>query len=221
MLSNFNQKMFINYVHKECFNSCVATGATLTKEEKNCYSQCKNKHASALGTFKEVLLQRRQWKGWQNFISVKEYSRTPEEIGTDFPTDPHERARIFAEREKEFERNAKRGLRQALGSEFEKEEEKLNIFDVYMKGRFTQGSKLQKEHEAKRRTDVYNEYKELNEKYGAQVAEMLKNKVNMKDWKDVPGEDWLPEEENTTTTTETEEVKEVGDAPAEEAGSSD
>ena len=128
---------------------------------------------------------------------MKEYSRTPEEIATDFPTDPRTRAKIEDQKEQEFMNKQKLGLREALNSEFEDEKETISIFDVYMNGKYTADSKLGQQKLASRRKDIYNEYKELNEKYGAQVAEMLKSKVNMKHWKDIPGDDWVPDEEDT------------------------
>ena len=193
MLSHFNQKMFINYVHRECFNSCVTSGASLSAQETTCYSNCRNKHMSALGTFRDILLQRRKWKGWRNFISVREYSRTPEEIATDFPTDAKARAKILDERDEKFVTKQRLGLREALNSEFV-EPEKLTIFDVYMQGKFTNESRVGKEHKSRQREDYYNDFREMNEKYGAQVAEMLRSRVNLKDWKDIPGDDYVPED---------------------------
>lgn len=182
--SEFNQKMFINFIHRECFNSCVATGASLTEGEKDCYNKCRNKHLSSLETFKNILLERRRWKGWKNFIAVREYSRVPEEMGTDFPTDKVRRMEIFDKLDDSFRNKQFLGLREALNSDFSAgEEDKKTIFDVYNPER----SPVQ-------RPDIYNEYKELNEKYGTQVAELLKQKINLKDWKDVPGEDWTPED---------------------------
>ena len=199
MVSQFNQKMFLNYIHRECFNSCVSDSSSLTQDEKDCYNNCKNKHLSVLGTFEKVLVQQRKWKGWKNFLNVKEFSRTPEEIGTTYPTDPAKRAELVDKKEREFMNKQTLGLREALNSEFEETKEERTIFDVYMKGEYTYDSKVGKERLSKRRNDIYNEYKELNEKYGAQVAEMLKSKVNLKDWKDIPGDEWVPEEEPVTS----------------------
>lgn len=196
MLSHFNQRTFINYIHRECFNSCVNTNAALSEAEKSCYENCKNKHLSALGTFKEALLQNRKWKGWKNFINLREYERTPEEIGTVYPTDPHRRADLETKKELKFMSDQSRGLREALNSEFESPVEESTVFDEYLKGKYPAESLVGKHKASQQRKDVYNEYKELNEKYGAQVAELLRSKVNMKDWKDIPGDDWLPDEES-------------------------
>ena len=208
MVNQFNQRIFLNFVHRECFNSCVQGTAALSEAESNCYNNCKSKHLSSLGTFKEILQERRQWKGWKNFLNVQEYSRTPEEIATNYPTDPMLRSKLVDDQEKEFMKKQTMGLREALNSEFAKDE-KATIFDVYMNGKYTHDSRVGKERKAALREDFYNEYKELNQKYGAQVAEMLRVKVNTKDWKDVPGDDWVPDEEPAA------EVGEIGESTPE------
>ncbi len=194
MMSHFNKRVFINFIHRECFNSCVADNAQLSSQETQCYQNCKNKHLSSLETFKNIMMERRRWKGWKNFISVKEYSRTPEEIGTNFPTDLIRRHQIYDNKEEQFLSENTMGLREALNSEFVDANKKTKtIFDVY--GDAPLNSKVGQEKLAEQRKDVYNEYVEMNEKYGPRVAEMLKGNVNMQDWKDVPGDDWKPEEE--------------------------
>jgi len=199
-LSNFNQRMFVNFIHRECFNSCVNYSSNLSNEETICYENCKNKHLSSLETFKNILLERRKWKGWKNFVALKEYSRIPEEMGTDFPTDPQRRHEIYDKQEETFMLKQKIGLREALNSEFSTDE-KQTIFDVYLNQENPPlYSKAGLEIKAKEREDKYNEYKELNEKYGSQVADLLKQKVNIKNWKDVPGEDWTPEEADSSET---------------------
>jgi hypothetical protein len=212
MLGHFNQRVFLQHIHRECFNSCVNSSAALSDQEKSCYDNCRNKHLSAIGTFKEVLLQNRKWKGWKNFVNLREFERTPEEIGTIFPTDPYRRASIEDKRESEFSRKQTHGLREVFNSEFEDPVENSNVFDEYMKGRYPEDSLVGQNRNGKKRRDIYNEYKELNEKYGAQVVELIRSKINIKDWKDVPGDDWQPEEETPAAGQSDEPEESTGDS---------
>lgn len=198
VLSQFNERMFLNFIHRECFNSCLTNSATLSEYEKSCYKNCQNKHLMSLGTFKEALMARRKWRGWKNYVSLKEYSRTPEEMATDFPTDPIIRGELLKHQEMQFEAKQKIGLRELFNSKKEPKNT-MTIFDLYFKGRFPADSKVAKEKEANQRKDIYNEYRELSEKYGDRIAELLKKKVNMNDWKDVPGDNWTPEEEEAVS----------------------
>ena len=194
MLNHFNEKMFINFIHRECFNSCLTKTSSLTENEINCYKNCQNKHLMSIGTFKEALMSRRKWRGWKNYVSLKEYSRTPEEMATDFPTDPILRGEFLKHKDLQFEAKQKTGLRELFAARKEPEKN-ISIVDLYFKGRFPSDSKVAKEKLANRRKDIYNEYLELNEKYGDRINELLKKKVNMADWKDVPGDNWVPDEE--------------------------
>ena len=202
MVSHFNERMFINYIHRECFNSCLTNSATLSEYERSCYKNCQNKHLLSVGTFKEALMARRKWRGWKNFVSLREYSRTPEEMATDFPTDPMIRGALLSRQEKDFVAKQKIGLRELFNSK-EEPEKKLSIFDLYFKGRYPSDSKLAREKDANERKDIYNEYRELNEKYGDRISEILKKKVNLSDWKDVPGDNWVPDDDQSLTEEST------------------
>ena len=214
MVHEFNQRMFLNFVHRECFNSCVQGSGALSEVESSCYNNCKSKHFSSLGTFKEILTEKRKWRGWKNFLNVNEYSRTPEEMATHYPTDPIKRTELRNLEEQKFLNKQTLGLREALNSEFDNNQ-KQSIFDIYLNGKFTHDSKIGQAKKAALRQDYYNEYRELNEKYGAQVAEMLRSKINIKDWKDVPGDDWVPKEEPTSDSTGEFSGESISDATQE------
>jgi hypothetical protein len=219
-LEPFNRKMFLNFFHRECFNSCISTGAALNKTEEECYSNCTSKHSSSLGIFKEVVLSKRKWKGFKNFISVREYSRDPDELATNIPTDPMLRSVYshFIEKQKNWELFA--GYQQLFSW---RPVNQLSIFEYYLQGKFTQKSRVGKEIEKEVRKDIYNEYKELNEKYGEQVKELLKKKVDLKNWKDVPGDDFVPDEEEAPAAegSEGSEGGEGESTPKLEAGGED
>ena len=53
MVSDFNQKLFINFIHRECFNSCINSSSSLSETERQCYNNCQNKHLSSLATFRK------------------------------------------------------------------------------------------------------------------------------------------------------------------------
>lgn len=190
-LTHFNQKMFVNFIHRECFNSCVQRGARLSENETNCYKSCQNKHLSSIGVFKEILMNKRKWKGFRQFVSLREYSRRPDEIATDIPTDPLMKAAYYNYIDSKQLENVKYELRNIFGHY---EYKPPTIFEIYLQGKFTEGSNVEKNLKAQERADKYNEYKELSEKYGDQIKELLKKKVDVDNWKDVPGDNFTPEE---------------------------
>ena len=91
MIESFNQRIFNNFLHRECFNSCITNSSSLVQSEIDCYNNCRNKHLYSVGIFRDILMTRRKWKGFKNYINIREYSREPEEMGTDIPTEPMKR----------------------------------------------------------------------------------------------------------------------------------
>lgn len=203
MEKSFNQKMHYNFLHRECFNSCVTDSSSLSKTELNCYKNCQSKHSYSMGTFKSILLAKRKWKGFLNFVNVKEYSRRPEEMTTGIPTDPMMNLAYYKAVEELKDINLKSGIIDLFGGS---NVETKNIFDMYLEGRLAQNSQAEKEHLKEKRKDIYNEYQELNDKYGDKIQELLKKRVNLKNWRGIPGDDWEPEEEETTTEAAAEEA---------------
>ena len=189
LINSFNQKLYNNFLHRECFNSCITNSNSLTSEEQTCYKNCQSKHLYSMGIFKDVLMTRRKWRGFRNYINIKEYSRVPEEMGTDAPTDPIMRQQYLKYNRYQKDKEAKYGLSKIFDGDKFKVEAK-NIFDFYLEGRYTTDSNIDKE----KRKDFYNEYKELTEVYGDKVHELLKGKIDLKDWKNIPGEDFVPED---------------------------
>jgi hypothetical protein len=202
MIGTFNQRMFNNFLHRECFNSCITKGEKLSSDEQVCYNNCRNKHLYSMGIFKDILMTNRKWKGFRNFINIREYSRTPDEMATNIPTDTIRRQDYLNWKDYHKNFHARHGLLDIFGY---KKSSESNIFDYYLEGRFTNDSVTGQEFDQKSRKDRYNEYKELSEKFGEKVQELLKGKK--KTWAGIPGEDFVPEEEgvdnnnNTTTTT--------------------
>jgi hypothetical protein len=201
MIGTFNQRMFNNFLHRECFNSCVTKSATLSQPEASCYNNCRSKHLYSMGLFKDILMTQRKWKGFRNFINLKEYSRSADEIGTNIPTDPLRKKEYLAYKEYHKNLPARSGIEQLFGYAPQKEK---NIFEYYLDGRFPKDSKTGQEFEEQNRRDRYTEYKELCEKYGEKVQEMLKGKK--KSWEGIPGEDYVPEEESSNVDTNSAEA---------------
>lgn len=203
MLKQFNEKMFYNFLHRECFNVSVTDSSSLTDTEQKTYSNCLTKHLNSIGIFRDVVLAKKKWRGFQNYISIKEYSRSPEEMTTNIPTDPALRAAYY-----NYERHlkgmeAKNAFIDLFGVSKRKQ---TDIFQMYLNGVYAPGSKMEADDLAAERKDKYNEYKELNAKYGDRIQALLKRRVNPKDWKEIAGENFVPDDEegNQAQTDETE-----------------
>jgi hypothetical protein len=110
-------------------------------------------------------------------------------MGTDAPTEPISRQMFLRYNRFQKDREMLIGIPQLFDNDKFKVEAK-NIFDFYLEGRYTTDSNIDKE----KRKDFYNEYKELTEVYGDKVQELIKEKINLKDWKNIPGEDFVPED---------------------------
>ena len=98
MHKTFNQKMFYNFVHRECFNSCISlTNQSFKPDltETSCYDNCRSKHLSSMGIFSDIVLYRRKWDGFMSFINMREYQKDPDEMGKLIPTDPFLRGSIL------------------------------------------------------------------------------------------------------------------------------
>lgn len=80
LVPHFNEKMFFNYLHRECFNSCV-------ESENDCYVNCQSKHSTALELFKNAVESKRKWEPVNSYINLREYHKRPEDQGKNVPSD--------------------------------------------------------------------------------------------------------------------------------------
>jgi hypothetical protein len=204
----FNQKIYYNFLHRECFNSVVLPGNTLSEIEKQQYANCQNKHSGSLGIFRDIIVAKRKWQGFKHYINVKEYSRSPEEMTSSIPTDPLLKGAYLHYVEVLKNDKVKQGLPDLLGLHTP---HKSDIVHAYLSGTYLPDSKLAKSKEE--RNDKYTEYKELSAKYDSQIRELLKKRVNIKNWKDIIGEDFNPSEDGEEAGTESNE-----EAGSEESG---
>jgi len=188
MQRSFNQHMFYNFIHRECFNSCLSKDNAKPNpntQELTCYENCKNKHLSSMGIFESAVISKRKWGGLLSFINLKEYSKDPDEMGKLIPTDPFLRGTIRnyrAIKEQIY-------LHGSLNDIFDVEPQKpISIFEYYLFTPPMKGSSREKKDNMEK-LGSYEHYKELSKKYGAVINDKLE-KVDVKDWKGISGDDF-------------------------------
>jgi len=191
MHRTFNQQMFYNFIHRECFNSCINKTNVSNQPNKTeifCYENCRNKHLSSLGIFKHAILTKRKWNGFLDFVNLREYQKDPDEMGELIPTDIFLRGHIRIVRSMKEHVHLSGGLNDLFGI---KEPKQINIFEYYL---LRPGTSFLPKPTKPEEKGSYEHYKELSEKYGAVISEKL-NQVNVKDWKGIPGDDLAEDEE--------------------------
>lgn len=199
LLKYFNQKIYYNFLHRECFNSVVLPGNSLTEIENQQFANCQNKHRASLGIFQDIMIAKKKWQGFKHYINIKEYSRTPEEMTTSVPTDPLLRGAYLNYVEANKHNEVKRGFPELFGMHTP---HKTDIIQAYLSGVYLNDTNIQKN--KKEREDKYTEYKELSAKYDNQIKELLKKRVNTKNWKDILGENFDPLSDGEESETEPE-----------------
>lgn len=204
MKRSFNQQMYYNFLHRECFNSCLSSNNKSTMpstQELSCYENCKNKHLSSLGIFVNAILSKRKWDGFLNFINLREYQKDPDEMAKLVPHDPFLRSSIIEYRAFQEYLEVNKGVNEVLNStEFEKP---MSIFEFYLFKPVPEFSKRYKAILNKTIGD-YEHYKQLTEKYGHIIKEKYSN-ADVNDWEGIEGDDWSPESAAAEAPAESED----------------
>lgn len=219
-LKEFDATLFYNYLHRECFKSSLlnASNAKPESSELFSYKNCISKHQFSIKVFSNVVMASRKWKGFLSYVNMREYSRHPEEMGTSIPTNSIIRNNYLNHLKIKENEERGRGIENLLSSSV-KPKNPMNFVYEFLLKKKSFLSRLDLE-EALRNKDTLAEYTRLNEKYGSELAEELKSKVNLKDWKGISGDDYVPEDVSSEVSSEelppAEVNVEVSDAPADE-----
>lgn len=195
MLTAFNRNIFLNVLQRECFRSCVGSTSTamVSRAEETCFNNCLKKHSASVKVFSDLLLQTRKWKGFLAFLNLNEYAKKPCEMGKISPTDPVLRQKILQQKEIENNIEAANGIINVFG----KPELKKNptIFDLYLKGKYVEGSAEDKERLARVPENMYEDFVSLKEKYGKALNDSLEGKGDLSDYGVAYGENFQPDDE--------------------------
>ncbi len=81
-IKSFNEKVFLNTLHRECFNSCIDT-----ENEDQCYTNCQSKHLASIQLLKTAIEERRKYDPFNSYFNLREYHKRPEEQGVNIPSD--------------------------------------------------------------------------------------------------------------------------------------
>lgn len=185
MTKYFNEKVFYN-MHRQCFNACVDG-----ENDRECYSNCKNKNLTSLELFKTAVEQQRKWNPITSYINVREYQKRPVEMGKNVPSEVDYYAKMkYIQEQYQNERTGHlTGLNDLFrGATNFFSPQKTNIFKMYMSGLFPSYTK-----KAIERNDItsrYEEYMKLNEEFGSKLDEILKEKEGEYSWGHITGEDF-------------------------------
>lgn len=215
-LNEFDATLFYNYIHRECFKSSIKNSNGINSSEVLSYKNCVSKHQFSIKVFSNVIMASRKWKGFLSFINMREYSRQPQEMGTSIPNNPIIRKNYMDQLKIKENEERGRGVENLLSNIKTKNPMSFVYQFLLKKKSFLSRYDIE---EALRNKDTLAEYTRLNEKYGSELAEELKAKVDIKDWKDIPGDDYVPEEpepEPVAESTEGEVAAPGEDAPADE-----
>jgi hypothetical protein len=186
---HFNEKMFYNILHRECFNSCIDI-----ENSKDCYLNCRDKHSASIEIFKTAVEEKRKWNLLGNIINLREYQKRPQDIGKNVPSDVdyYAKTRYIKDQlnqERELLTSGLDNVFKGASNLFSKE--KTNIFKMYVSGLFPPNTK-----KALERNNIqgrYEEYMKLNEKYGERIDELMNSKDPEFTWGHIDGEDYEAE----------------------------
>lgn len=216
-LKSFDSLLFYNFIHRECFKSSITNNSSnIESVEVNSYKNCVSKHQFSIQVFSNVLKASRRWKGFLSYIDLREYSRIPEEMGTNIPTNPLIRKQVLDMKIIKENEDRKKAIENILNKPEPKKP--LNFVYEYILKKKGFSSRLELE-EAFASKNLLSEYNRLNEAYGADLANELKAKVDLKNWGGIPGDDFTPEDDDSEPSAGGEEAS--ADAPSGDADSSE
>lgn len=186
----FNEKIFYNVYHRECFNSCVDTSSP-----EQCYSNCQSKHSTSVELFKTAVEEKRKYSPITSYLNLKEYQKRPDEMGKNVISDADynkkflDMNRKFREKYSFDANSLETGFMDFFNKTYNTRKITTNIFDIYVKGQYPPYAK-----EADKRNDVsnrYSEYTQLNEKYGSQINSVLEKEFKEDTtWGHINGDDY-------------------------------
>jgi len=216
-LKSFDSLLFYNFIHRECFRSSITRNSSnIETSEVNFYKNCVSKHQYSIQVFSNILKSSRKWKGFLAYVDLKEYSRAPEEMGTNIPTNPIIRKQYLDMVKIKENEERKKGIENVLGNP--QPQKPMNFVYEYILKKRGFSSKLDLE-EAFASKNLLAEYNRLNEAYGADFANEIKTKVDLKNWGGIPGDDFTAEDEDSGSPAAAE--VEGADAPSGDASSAD
>lgn len=183
---HFNEKIFYNVLHRECFNSCIDS-----EETEDCYSNCRSKHLTSIQLFKKAVEESRKWNPITSYINIREYQKRPSEMGLNTPSDIDYYAKYNYLKQQVLSKLdfKKEGLNKIFANATNlSQRNTTNIFNLYLSGKFPPFT--QKALDRNNIKSRYEEYVKLNEKYGEQLDELVNSKEPELNWGHVSGEDY-------------------------------
>ena len=183
---HFNEKMFYNVLHRECFNSCIDI-----ENSKDCYLNCKDKHSASIEIFKTAVEEKRKWNFFGSIANFREYHKRPQDIGKNVPSDVdyYAKTNYIKDQLNQEKQQLTSGLDDVFkGASNLFSREKTNIFKMYVSGLFPPNT--QKALERNNIQGRYEEYMKLNQKYGEKIDELMNSKDQEFTWGHIDGEDY-------------------------------
>jgi hypothetical protein len=192
MQRSFNQQLFYNFLHRECFNSCLSKSNKTNVPNSNelmCYENCRNKHLSSIGIFSDIVLSKRKWGGFLSYLHLREYQKDPDEMGKHIPFDPFLRQSIFYLRKNNQIEDMQKGFYDIFNLDTTNVK-KMSTFEYYLYGPAPKTSQKYQNmmNEIKNKGD-YVHYQELLSKHGKEFNNYF-NQVEANQWKDIEGDDF-------------------------------
>lgn len=189
MVRKFNERIFYNFLHRECFNSCLDSW-----NESECYSNCRNKHLTSLQIFKHSVEENRKWDLLNSFLNLREYQKSPAEMGKNVPHESNYFLKTALENEELIrkEDELKNGIFQLFGDYRNDLPKKVNIFQMYLNGQFPHYT--QKAIDRANLKGRYEEYKQLSEKYADRIDDVLSRETGYFNWGHISGDDFVAED---------------------------
>lgn len=186
MVNYFNEKIFYNLLHRECFNACIDNS-----DSKQCYLNCRSKHLTSIELFKKTIEEHRKYKPIDSYVNLEEYQKRPKDMGKEIPKDSDYYAKEKYYRDQFLEELPSAG--KGLDRIFQKASkdysvQKTNIFKLYVSGLFP--PRTQKAIERNNTKERYQEYVKLNEEYGSKLDELLNSKESEFNWGHIQGDDY-------------------------------
>jgi len=213
-LKSFDSILFYNFIHRECFKSSIERNSSnIETSEISSYKNCVSKHQYSIQVFSKILHASRKWKGFLSYIDIKEYSKHPEEMGTNIPTNPIVRKQYLDMVKIKENEERKKGIENVLGNP--QKPKPLNFVYEFLLNKRGILSRLDLE-KALASKNLLAEYNRLNDIYGAELANELKTKVDLKNWGGIQGDDFVAEDDESSNAGPVDE-----DVPASEVPSPD
>ena len=170
----FNENIFYNLIHRECFRSCQdIKSSVLSSKEVDCFSNCQSKHLASVGIFERLTLFNRRIRGTTDFLDMNEYETSPQDMGRYYPTDDILKHQL-----------AKHRYERSLATEHEKK-----VQDIVYKNN-KNNTLLDLLEGVNKQSSQYQEYLQLKTKYADKLNERFEGKAS---WDNIDGDNFSPE----------------------------